>query len=48
MYFICKYLKGAKEDESRFFSAVPSDGTRDNGHKHSGFCINTRKHIFFL
>lgn len=31
---VYKYLKGEwKEEESRLLSVVPSDRTRDNGHK---------------
>ena len=44
-----KYLKGGcKEDGTRPFSVVPSDRTRDNGHKleHKRFCLNIRNHFF--
>jgi len=36
-----------KEDRARFFSLLPSDRTRGNGHKlkHRTFLLNIRKHI---
>jgi len=46
-----KYLKGGcQEDGARFFTVVPSDRTRGNGHKwkHSKFHLNTRKNFFTL
>ncbi|KAK4824376.1 hypothetical protein QYF61_014036 [Mycteria americana] len=46
---IHKYLKGGwKEDGARFFSVVPSDRTRGNGHKlkHEQCHLNIRKHFF--
>lgn len=44
-----KYLMGwCKEDRARFFSVVPHNRTRGNGHqlKPSKFCLNIRKHFF--
>jgi len=46
-----KYLKGGcQENGTRFFSVVPSDRTRDNGHKlkHRKFHLNRRKNFFPL
>ncbi|KAK4828288.1 hypothetical protein QYF61_024953 [Mycteria americana] len=44
----CKYLKeGCKEEGARLFSVVPSEKTRDSGHKlkHRRFPLNLRKHF---
>jgi len=46
-----KYLKcGYQEDGIRFFSVVPSNRTRGNGHKlkHRKFHLNMRKNFFPL
>lgn len=45
---VCKYLKGAWEEErARLFLLMPSDRTRDHGHKlkHWKFPLNIRKHF---
>jgi len=42
----CKYLKGGgQEDGASFFSVVPSNRTRGNGHtlKHKRFHLNMKK-----
>jgi len=46
-----KYLQGGcQEDRARLFPVVPSDRTRDNGHKpkQRKFQLNTRKKFFPL
>jgi len=46
-----KYLQGGcREDGPRFFSVVPSNRTRGNGHKlkHRKFQLNMRKNFFTL
>jgi len=44
---VCKYLNwGRKGDRARFFSAVPGDRTRSNGHKHGRFPLSIQKHLF--
>jgi len=43
-----KYLKGGcQEDRARLFSVVPSDRTKDNGHKpkHRKFHLSMRKNF---
>jgi len=46
-----KYLQGGcQADEAKLFPVVPSDRTRDNGHKlkHRKFQLNSRKNFFTL
>ena len=46
---VSNYLKrGCKDNRARLFSVVPSDGTRDNGHKlkHRRLPLTIKKHFF--